>query len=138
MKINREESTGNDILDEQIGNEMSYYPRGNDGLNDQLENDPPYEKKGNEIEEPEEIIQTAIPYSLPVALIKICQINNYTPLSAEKYYEYILPMLHLLRRTDGTKYTSINLNVIRSVMLENKLFYRNDKGLYELNISKCC
>jgi len=130
---NREESTGNDMLDEQRGNEVLYDQGGNDDLYDQKGNEQAYAHKGKEIEELEEIIQT-VPYSLPVALIKICQINKYTPLSVEKYYEYILPTFHLLRRTDGTKYTSTSINAVRSAMLANKLFYRNDKGLYELNI----
>ena len=106
MENNKEETTGNDLIPEQ---------------------------NGNELEELEELIQT-VPYSISIALIKISQINNYIPLPVEKYYEFILPTFYLLRRADGTKYTSTSISTVRSAILSNKLFDRNDQGLYELNV----
>jgi hypothetical protein len=67
-------------------------------------------------------------------LIKICQINNYQPLELEAYYQNILPTFHLLRRTDGSKYTTQSLKTVRSAMLSNRLFSKNEDGKYELNI----
>ena len=64
----------------------------------------------------------------------MCQINNYAPLELEKYYQSILPTFHLLRRTDGSKYQSNSIKTVRSAMLSNKLFYKNEDGLYVLNI----
>jgi len=93
----------------------------------------PEEEKEKLIEELEEIIQT-VPYSLAVALIKMCQINKYAPLEIEKYYEHILPTFHLLRRTDGSKYQSNSIKTVRSAMLSSKLFHKNDDGLYVLNL----
>ena len=84
-------------------------------------------------EELEEILKT-LPYSLCVALIKISQINKYQPLELETYYQNILPTFHLLRRTDGSKYQTQSIKTVRSAMVSNKLFSKNENGLYELNI----
>ena len=81
----------------------------------------------------EEILKT-VPYSLGVALIKISQINDYVPLELEKYYQNIMPTFHLLRRTDGSKYQSNSIKTVRSAMVSNRLFTKNENGLYELNI----
>jgi len=87
----------------------------------------------NQKQELEEIIST-VPYSLPVALIKLTIINNYEPLEIEKYYEKILPAFHLLRRSDGSRYQTASLSTVRSAMVTNKLFTKNIDGLYVLNI----
>ena len=81
----------------------------------------------------EELIKT-VPYNLSVALIKITLINNYLPLELEKYYQKILPAFSLLRRTDGSKYQSQSMTTVRSAMVSNKLYYKNNEGLYILNI----
>ena len=94
-----------------------------------------YAKKEKELEELESIIKK-VPYSLPVALIKMCQLNKYAPLGIEKYYELISPTFYLLRRTDGSKYQSNSIKTVRAAMLSEELFYKNDDGLYVLNISK--
>ena len=93
-----------------------------------------YEQKVKEIEELESIVGT-VTYSLPVALIKMCQLNNYAPLGIEKYYELISPTFHLLKRTDGSKYTSNTIKTVRAAMLSDQLFFRNEEGLYVLNIT---
>jgi len=59
---------------------------------------------------------------------------RYFPLEIEKYYELISPTFHLLRRTDGSKYSSNSIKTVRAAMLSEELFYKNDEGLYELNI----
>jgi len=56
------------------------------------------------------------------------------PLPLEKYYEHILPTFHLLRRTDGSKYQTTSIKTVRSAMTSEKIFERNDDGLYVLNI----
>jgi len=93
----------------------------------------PEEEKRQIMKEIDEIIQT-VPYNLGVALIKVSQLNQYTPLSIEKYYECISPTFHLLRRTDGTKYTSNSYNTLRSAMFSSRLFFKNTDGLYKLNL----
>ena len=103
-----------------------------DGENDNDIEDPKREK---EIEELEELLQT-VPYNLQVALIKLSQLNSYTPLPLEKYYEQVLPTFHLLKRIDGKQYHSNSINSVRSAMLTHKLFYRDKYGLYALNIKK--
>ena len=92
----------------------------------------PEEEKNQIMKEIEEIIET-IPYNLHVALIKVAQLNQYTPLSIEKYYECIKPTFHLLRRTDGSKYKSSSMNTLRAGMFSSKLFYRDANGLFMLN-----
>ena len=103
-----------------------------DNENDNDIEDPKREK---EIEELEELLQT-VPYNLQVALIKLSQLNSYTPLPLEKYYEQVLPTFHLLKRIDGKQYHSNSINSVRSAMLTHKLFYRDKYGLYALNIKK--
>lgn len=73
-------------------------------------------------------------YSLPIALIKISLLNKYIPLHIDKYYELVSPILPMLKRTDGTKYTTNNVKTIRAAMVSEQLFSKNDDGLYELNI----
>jgi len=92
-----------------------------------------YRQKEKEKKELESIIEK-VPYSLPVALIKICLLKNYFPLGIEKYYELISPTFHLLRRTDGSRYHSNSIKTVRAAMLSEELFYKNDEGLYELNL----
>jgi len=75
-----------------------------------------------------------LPYNLAVALVKVSQLNQYTPLSFEKYYNTILPTFHLLRRTDGSKYSTNSMNTVRAAMLSSKLYFRNADGLYVLNL----
>ena len=93
----------------------------------------PEEEKKQIIEELEEIIQT-VPYNLGVALIKVAQLNQYTPITIDKYYECIKPTFHLLRRSDGTKYSTSSMNTVRSAMFSSRLFFKNKDGLYQLNL----
>ena len=81
----------------------------------------------------EELIK-AVPYSLSVALIKISQINDYAPLEIEKYYQKILPAFPLLRRNDGSRYQTQSMNTVRSAMVSNRLYYKNENNQYVLNI----
>lgn len=74
-----------------------------------------------------------VPYSLSVALIKVSEIQNYIPLPLEKYYNNILPAFHLLRRNDGSKYKITSINTVRSAMVSNRLYSKNEEGLYVLN-----
>jgi hypothetical protein len=76
-----------------------------------------------------------VPYSLSVALIKVSQLNNYAPLPLEKYYSNILPTFEYLRRTDGSKYKTHTMTTVRSAMVSNKLYTRNNDNLYEINLS---
>ena len=84
-------------------------------------------------QELEEIIGT-VPYSLSIALIKVTILNNYEPLEIEKYYEKIKPAFHLLRRSDGSKYTTTSLLTVRSAMVSNRLYFKNKEGLYVLDV----
>ena len=93
----------------------------------------PEEEKKQIIKEIEEIIET-IPYNLHVALIKAAQLNQYKPLSIEKYYDLIKPTFHLLRRSDGSKYKSNSMNTLRAGMFSSKLFFRDADGLFMLNL----
>jgi len=93
----------------------------------------PEEEKKKICEEIESIMQ-AVPYNLGVALIKVSQLNQYTPLSLEKYFECIKPTFHLLRKSDGTKYTTSTINTVRSAMFSSRLFFKNKDGLFQLNI----
>jgi len=92
--------------------------------------DEPIEEEREQLEE----ILKEVPYNLSVACIKLCQVNKYMPLPLEKYYEHILPTFHLLRRTDGSRYTTTSIKTVRSAMTSEKIFERNDDGLYVLNI----
>jgi len=84
-------------------------------------------------QELEELIST-VPYTLSVALIKITILNNYEPLEIEKYYQKVLPAFHLLKKPDGSRYTSTNISAVRSAMVSNALFSKNEDGLYALKI----
>jgi len=68
-------------------------------------------------------------------LIKINQINEYAPMDFDAIYSKILPAFPLLRRTDGSRYTTHSMNTVRSAMFSNKLFYKNKDGLYVLNVT---
>ena len=94
-----------------------------------------FEKKEKEMEELESIIGIAI-YSLPVALIKIWKLNNYTLLKIEKYFDLVLPGFPMLKKTNEAKKASNNIKRIRFAIVSNKLFCQNEDDLYELNISK--
>ena len=85
------------------------------------------------MKEIEKIIET-VPYNWHVVLIKVAKLNQYIPLSIEKYYDFIKPTFHILRKSDGTKYTSSSMNTLRVVMLSTKLFFRNIDGLFMLNL----
>jgi len=76
----------------------------------------------------------SVPYNLCVALIKISQLHNYEPLDIETLYQKVLPAFSLLRRNDGTKYTSQSVQTVRSAMVSNKLYTRTEDGKYLLNI----
>ena len=93
-----------------------------------------YEEPIEEEREQLEEILKEVPYNLSVACIKLCQVNRYQPLPLEKYYEHILPTFHLLRRTDGSRYTTTSIKTVRSAMTSEKIFERNDDGLYVLNV----
>jgi len=95
-----------------------------------------YEESVEEQREQLEEILKEVPYNLSVACIKICQVNGYIPLPVEKYYEHILPTFHLLRRTDGSKYQTTSIKTVRSAMTSEKIFERNDDGLYAINIKR--
>jgi len=94
-----------------------------------------FEQKEKEMEELESIVGT-VTYSLPVALIKISILNKYIPLKIEKYYDLVSPVLPMLKKTNGGKYTNNSIKTIRSAMASNELFYKNDDGLFQLNIPK--
>ena len=96
-----------------------------------IEEEDQEEKKKEIIEQ----LLKQVPYSLSVALIKISQLNNYVPLSLDKYYDNILPAFELLRRTDGSKYKIHSKNVVRSAMVSNKIYTRNMNNLYEINLT---
>ena len=85
------------------------------------------------MKEIEKIIET-VPYNWHVVLIKVAKLNQYIPLSIEKYYDFIKPTFHILRKSDGTKYTSSSMNTLRAVMFSTKLFFRNIDGLFMLNL----
>ena len=76
----------------------------------------------------------SVPYNLCVALIKISQLHNYEALDIETLYQKVLPAFPLLRRNDGTKYTSQSVQTVRSAMVSNKLYTRNADGKYLLNV----
>jgi len=98
------------------------------GVREEDENEE--EKQKQELEE---IIST-VPYTLSVALIKITILNNYEPLEIEKYYQKVLPAFHLLRKNDGSRYLSTSISTVRSAMVSNALFSKNEDGLYALHI----
>ena len=69
-------------------------------------------------------------------MIKISQLHNYEPLDIDTLYQKVLPAFSLLRRNDGTKYTSQSVQTVRSAMVSNKLYTRNSNGKYVLNIQQ--
>jgi len=81
----------------------------------------------------EELIKN-VPYSLCVALIKITQLHNYEPMDIDTLYQKILPAFPLLRRNDGSRYQSHSVHTVRSAMVSNKLYSKNDQNQYVLNI----
>ena len=85
------------------------------------------------MKEIEKIIET-VTYNLHVVLIKVARLNQYTPLSIEKYYDFIKPTFHILRKSDGTKYTSSSMNTLRAVIFSTKLFFRDINRLFMLNV----
>ena len=74
------------------------------------------ESKKRELDE----LIKSVPYNLCVALIKISQLHNYEALDIETLYQKVLPAFSLLRRNDGTKYTSQSVQTVRSAMVSNK------------------
>jgi hypothetical protein len=85
------------------------------------------------MKEIEKIIET-VPYNWHVLLIKVAKLNQYTPLSIEKYYDFIKPTFHILRKSDGTKYSSSSMNTLRAVIFSTKLFFRDINRLFMLNV----
>ena len=81
----------------------------------------------------EELIKN-VPYSLSVALIKISQLHNYEPMDIDSLYQKILPAFPLLRRNDGSKYQSHSVHTVRSAMVSNKLYIKDQQGRYVLNV----
>jgi hypothetical protein len=81
----------------------------------------------------EELIKN-VPYSLSVALIKISQLHNYEPMDIDSLYQKILPAFPLLRRNDGSKYQSHSVHTVRSAMVSNKLYVKDQQGRYVLNV----
>ena len=88
------------------------------------------ESKKRELDE----LIKSVPYNLCVALIKISQLHNYEALDIETLYQKVLPAFPLLRRNDGTKYTSQSVQTVRSATVSNKLYTRTDDGKYLLNV----
>jgi len=56
---------------------------------------------------------------LPVSLIKIYLLNNYTSLEIEKYFDLVLPGFPKLKKTNGTKYSSNNIKRKRLAMVSD-------------------
>ena len=79
------------------------------------------------------------PPNLSICLMKICQQNNYKPLSIENYYQKVFHKLDNIKRTNGLKYKSKSISVVRSAIISNNLFCKNKKNenLYSLNIKEC-
>ena len=68
-------------------------------------------------------------------MIKLTILNDYAPKEIEKYYQKILPAFHLFIRNDSTRYQTHSINTVRSAMVSNKFYYKNDEATYILNIS---
>ena len=79
------------------------------------------------------------PQNLSICLMKICQQNNYMPLSVENYYQKVFNQIDNLKRTNGLKYKSKSISVVRSALISNNLFTKNEKNnnLYSLNVKEC-
>ena len=77
--------------------------------------------------------------NLSICLMKICQENNYKPLSIENYYENVISKMDNMKKTNGLKYKSKSINAVRSAIVSNNLFLKNKnhKNLYSLNIKEC-
>ena len=77
--------------------------------------------------------------NLSICLMKICQENNYKPLSIENYYENVISKMDNMKKTNGLKYKSKSINAVRSAIVSNNLFIKNKnhKNLYSLNIKEC-
>ena len=77
--------------------------------------------------------------NLSICLMKICQENDYKPLSIENYYEKVLSKMDYMKKTSGLKYKSKSINAVRSAIVSNNLFIsnKNHKNLYSLNIKEC-
>ena len=94
--------------------------------------------KSNEKEKQElkKMVEKVNSSSLSFALIKLAVNLNFLPLSIESYYEKIFPEIEMLRKKDGSKYSSNSINAIKSALVSNKLFVHKENKLYELNINK--
>jgi len=77
------------------------------------------------------------PFNLSTCLIKISQKNNYKPLNIDKFYENVYSEIETLRRTNGSKYKSKSISTVRSAIVSNKLFIKNNNDSYSLNIKEC-
>lgn len=79
------------------------------------------------------------PLNLSICLMKICQENGYKPLSIDNYYQQVYTQMDDLTKTNGKKYKSKSLTVVRSALISNNLFIKDkkDKNLYSLNIKEC-
>ena len=100
--------------------------------NDLLNND----KDEKDKEELSELLNKS-PLNISTCLMKICQNNNYKPLSIGKYYESIFTEMDSLKRTNGSKYKSKSIKAVRSAIVSNNLFIKNKDNLYSLNIKEC-
>ena len=77
--------------------------------------------------------------NLSICLMKICQENNYKPLSIESYYEKVFAQMDNIKRTSGKKYKSKSISAVRAAIISNNLFTQSKKNnnLYSLNIREC-
>lgn len=95
-------------------------------------------KIGKEKQELIELINQSS-LNLSICLMKICQQNNFKPLSIEHYYEKVFSQMDNIKRTNGAKYKSKTINAVRSAIISNNLFIQNkkNKNLYSLNVKEC-
>ena len=93
-------------------------------------------KLDNEKQELNELINQS-PLNLSIALMKICQENDFNPLSIESYYQKIFPEMDKVKHLNGLKYKSKSITAVRSAILTNNLFTKNKDNLYSLNIKEC-
>jgi hypothetical protein len=95
-------------------------------------------KSEKEKQELNELINNT-PQNLSICLMKICQENNYKPLSIDDYYQKVFDKIDNIKRTNGLKYKSKSISVVRSAIISNNLFCKNKKNdnLYSLNIKEC-
>ena len=92
--------------------------------------------KENDKEELNELLKKA-PLNISTCLIKIFINNNYKPLTVDQFYENIFSEIDSLRRTNGSKYKSKSIKVVRSAIVSNKLFSPLKNNLYNLNMKEC-